>query len=110
MDRQNFTDNLEAVKRRKILLIRVALSFLFILLVSSMWMAKAHPHDAIRSLFKTAGIMAFGAVVYACVASIQAMARRLGLHCPHCGRNLSGLPGQRALASGTCFHCGQNLF
>jgi hypothetical protein len=110
MDKQLFIDNLETVKRRKILLIRLSLSFLFIILVTSMWMSKAHPHDGLQSAFKTASMFGFMIVVYACVASIQRLGKRLGLHCPHCQRNLSGLPGQQSAASETCVHCGQRIF
>jgi hypothetical protein len=110
MDKHVFSRNLETVKRRKILLIRVSLSLLFLILVTSMWMAKAHPHDAVRSTFKTVSLLGFMAVVYLCVASIQRLAQRLGLLCPHCSRGLSGLQGQQALASETCGHCGQRIF
>ena len=51
MDKQTFVANLLTVKKRKILLIRVALSILFVTLVAAMWMSKAHPHDAVRTTF-----------------------------------------------------------
>jgi uncharacterized membrane protein YkgB len=110
MDKRTFVDRLEAVKRRKILLIRISLSVLFVILATSMWMSKAHPNDGVRPVFKSASIFGFMIVVYACVASLQRMGRRLGLQCPHCDARLTGLVGQKAAASETCFHCGQRLF
>ena len=110
MDKQLFVENLEAVKKRKILLLRIALSCLFILLVTSVWIGKTHPHDAIRPTFKTFSIFGFMIVVYACVSAIQRMTRRLGLHCPHCNRSLSGPQSHQAVATETCTHCGNRIF
>ena len=110
MDKQAFVTNLEAVKQRKILLIRVALSILFVTLLASVWVTKVHPHDAVRTTFKTFSLLGYGMVVYACVTAIQRMTRRLGLHCPHCGRSLSGPQSHRAVDSGNCFHCGAAIF
>jgi L-lactate permease len=110
MDKQLFVTNLEAVKQRKILLIRVALSILFVTLLTSVYMNKVHPHDAVRTTFKTFSLLGYGIVVYACVTAIQRMTKRLGLHCPHCGRSLSGPQSHRAVESGSCFHCGAAIF
>jgi len=110
MDKAVFVANLAQVKKRKVLLIRVALSALFLLLVGSMWMDKAHPHDQARSAFKTVGTVGFAAVVFLCITSVQRMARRLGLHCPHCGRSLSGPLSRKVVAGGTCYHCGSQVF
>ena len=110
MDKQVFVSNLEAVKKRKILLLRVALSILFVTLCTSVWMQKTHPHDAVRTTFKTFSLIGYGIVVYACVAAVQRMTRRLGLHCPHCNRSLSGPLSHRAVESGNCFHCGMAIF
>jgi hypothetical protein len=110
MDKQLFVTNLEAVKKRKVLLLRIALSFLFIILVASMWLSKTHPHDAIRTTFKTFSILSFMIVVYACISAMQRMNKRLGLHCPHCNRSLAGPQSHRAVATETCFHCGNRIF
>jgi len=110
MDKQAFVTNLEAVKKRKILLIRVALSILFVTLCTSMWMQKVHPNDGVRTTFKTFALLGYGIVVYACVAAVQRMTRRLGLHCPHCNRSLSGPQSHRVVESGNCSHCGLAIF
>jgi DMSO/TMAO reductase YedYZ heme-binding membrane subunit len=110
MDKAVFVANLAQVKKRKILLIRVALSFLFVLLAGSMWMDRAHPHDRAWSAIKTVGTVGFASVVFLCITSVQRMARRLGLHCPHCGRSLSGPLSHRVVAGGTCYHCGNQVF
>ena len=110
MDKQTFVDNLETAKKRKILLLRIALSFLFVILVASMWIGKTHPHDAVRPAFKTFSILGFMAVVYLCVSAAQRLTRRLGLHCPHCSRSLAGPMSRQAVASETCTHCGMRIF
>lgn len=110
MEKTTFVTNLALLRKRKILLIRVALSLLWLTLVAFMWLSKAHVSDGFRHVFKTGAILLFGSVVYACVAAMGSMARRLGLHCPHCQRSLAGPNSQRAVDNGTCFHCGMNLF
>jgi len=110
MDKQVFLTNLEAVKRRKILLLRIALSILFVTLVASVWVTKVHPHDGVRTTFKTFSLLGYGIVVYACVTAVQRMTRRLGLHCPHCDRSLSGPLSHRVVESGNCSHCGMAIF
>ena len=108
--RADFVGRLDRLNRRKILLLRVALSCLFVLLVTSMWMTKAHPHDTVHSVFKVLSALGFMVVVYVCVASLQRLGRRLGLYCPHCGGRLTGVLGRRAAAAEACVHCRQNLF
>jgi hypothetical protein len=110
MEKLEFEANLAAVKERKILLLRVALSTLFVLLVTSMWIDKAHPHDGVRTVFKTVSLIGYPMVVFVCITAVQRMSRRLGLHCPHCDRSLSGPVGRKVLASDTCCHCGNRLF
>ena len=110
MDKQLFIANLATVRRRKILLIRVVLSILFVLLVASMWLNKTHPHDRIHATFKTASSAGFLIVVFLAMTSMQRLTRRLGLHCPHCNRSLSGPLSHRAVTEETCFHCGRPLF
>jgi DNA-directed RNA polymerase subunit RPC12/RpoP len=110
MDKDVFVANLKTVKERKILLLRVALSILFVTLVASVWVGKAHPHDAVQTTFKTFSMLGYAIVVYACVAAVQRMTRRLGLHCPHCGRSLSGPLSHRVVDSGNCSHCGSAIF
>jgi len=110
MDKQMFVTNLEVVKKRKILLIRVALSILFVTLVTSVWINKVHPHDGLRTTFKTFSMLGYGMVVYACVTAIQRMTRRLGLLCPYCKRSLSGPLSHRVVDSGNCSHCGMSIF
>jgi len=110
MDKDVFVTNLETVKKRKILLIRVALSILFVTLVASVWVGKVHPHDAVQTTFKTFSLLGYAVVVYACVAAVQRLTRRLGLHCPHCDRSLAGPQSHRVVASGNCSHCGMAVF
>jgi hypothetical protein len=110
MDKQTFVANLKTVKKRKILLMRVALSLLFVTLVASMWVTKAHPHDGVRTTFKTVSLLGFAMVVFACVSAIQRLTRRLGLHCPQCDRSLSGPLSHKVVDSGNCSHCGAALF
>jgi len=110
MDKQVFVTNLGMVKKRKILLIRVALSILFVTLLTSVYMNKVHPHDAIRTTFRTFSLLGYGMVVYACISAIQRLTRRLGLHCPHCNRSLSGPLSHRVVESGNCSHCGAAIF
>jgi len=110
LEKTTFVTNLTLLRKRKILLIRVALSLLWLTLVAMMWLSKAQVTDGFRNGFKTGAILLFGAVVYVCVAALGRMSRRLGLHCPHCQRSLTGPNSQRAVDNGTCFHCGMNLF
>jgi hypothetical protein len=108
--RADFVGRLDRLNRRKILLLRVALSCLFVLLLTSMWMTKAHPHDTVHSAFKAVSTLGFMAVVYACLASLQRLGRSLGLYCPHCGGRLTGVLGRKAALAEACVHCGQSLF
>jgi hypothetical protein len=110
MDKQLFVTNLEAVKKRKILLIRIALSVLFIILVGNMWLSKTHPHDGVLSTFKTVSILGYMIVVFVCVTAMQRLTKRKGLHCPHCNRSLSGPQSHRVVDSETCIHCGNRIF
>jgi len=110
LDKNLFIANLTLVRKRKILLIRLALSLLFLTLVASMWLSKAPVTAGFRQTFKTVSTLGFGMVVYACVAAIGRMTRRLGLHCPHCQRSLAGPLSHRAVSAETCFHCGGSLF
>jgi len=110
LDKSLFIENLARVRKRKVLLLRLSLSLLFVILAASMWLSKAQVTDGFRHGYKTVSILVFGLVVYACVAAIARMTRRLGLHCPHCQRSLAGPLSHRAVASDTCFHCGMGLF
>jgi len=91
-------------------MIRVALSILFVLLVAAMYVNKVHPHDGIRTVFRAVCLLGYPGVVYLCIASVQRQNRRLGLHCPHCGRSLSGPLSHSVAASGNCMHCGDIVF
>ena len=64
----------------------------------------------LMTTFKTFALLGYGMVVYACVAAVQRMTRRLGLHCPHCNRSLSGPQSHRVVESGNCSHCGLAIF
>jgi len=110
MDKQAFIQNLDLVKRRKILFIRIGMSLLFITLCTSMWLTKTtiSPRDFL--LFKGIAIAGFAALAYTFISRIQRMSRHLGLHCPSCNRNLSGPQSHRVLASDQCFQCGMKLF
>jgi len=110
MEKQVFITNLNAVKKRKILLLRIALSILFVTLICSVYVNKMHPHDGLMSTFKTFTLLGYAIVVYACVTAYQRIARRLGLHCPHCGRNLAGSQSGRVVETGNCSHCGLAIF
>ncbi len=110
MHKDEFAANLAVVKKRKILMIRVALSILFVLLATSMYMNKVHPKDGVRSVFLAVCMVGYPAVVYLCITSVQRLGRRLGLHCPHCGRSLSGPLAHKVVESGTCLHCGNYVF
>lgn len=109
MDKATFVANLAFVKKRKILLYRVALVALFALLATSMWMTKAHPGSAMTT-FRIIGTGAFGVLVFVLMTMVQRMNRRLGMHCPHCDRNLSGPLSRRVVESDTCVFCGNLLF
>lgn len=110
MDKQIFIQNLAQVRRRKILLIRIGLSLLFITLCTSMWLTKTRiSHNGIL-VFKGIAIAGFAALVYSFIAMIQNMSRRLGLYCPNCNRNLSGPLSQKVISSDQCFQCGMKLF
>ena len=108
MDRQEFIQNLERVKRRKILLIRLGASLLFVTLCSSMWLSKTHP--SALGMFKMVAIAIFAAMAYTFITTTQSLSRRLGLHCPGCGRNLSGPMSHKVLSTDQCFQCGMKLF
>ncbi|MDR3669441.1 MAG: hypothetical protein P4L36_01270 [Holophaga sp.] len=110
MDKDVLITNLAAVKKRKILMMRVALSILFVTLIASAWVGKVHPHDGVHTTFKTLSLFGYALVVYACVSAVQRMTRRLGLLCPHCGRSLSGPQSHRVVDSGNCSHCGLAIF
>jgi hypothetical protein len=71
---------------------------------------KVHPDDGVRTVFKTFSLLGYALVVFACVTAVQRLTRRLGLHCPHCGRSLSGPMSHRVVDSGNCSHCGMAIF
>ena len=110
MDKQTFLQNLAQIRRRKLLLIRIGASLLFITLCTSMWLSKTRisPHGLL--MFKGIAIAGFAALVYSFIAMLQHMSRRLGLHCPNCNRNLSGPLSHKVIASDQCFQCGMKLF
>lgn len=110
MDKDVLVSNLAAVKKRKILMIRVALSILFVTLVTSVWVGKVHPHDGVQTGFKIVSTLGFALVVFLCVSAVRRLTRRLGLLCPHCGRALSGPLSHRVVESGNCSHCGLAIF
>ena len=110
MDKQIFVTNLALLKKRKILVIRIALSILFVTLLTSVYMNKVHPDDAIRSSFRTFSLIGYGIVVYTCISAIQRLTRRLGLLCPQCNRSLSGPQSHRVVQSGNCNRCGAAIF
>ena len=110
MDKQTFIQNLALVRRRKLLLIRIGASLLFVTLCTAMWLSKTSmsPHGLL--LFKGLAIAGFAALVYSFIVMLQNMSRRLGLHCPSCHRNLSGPLSHKVLSSDQCFQCGMKLF
>lgn len=110
MDKQVFIRNLDTIKRRKVLLIRVGMSLLFITLCTAMWLTKTTITPRGMLTFKMVAIAVFGALAYAFVAMIQRLARRLDMYCPNCGRNLSGPLSHKVLANDQCFQCGMRLF
>ena len=110
MDKQGFIDNLNRHRRHKAFMIRIAMSVLFMALAGSMWMDKVHPHDGARTAYRAAAGVAVVVAVFLCLTAVQRLGRRLGLHCPHCDRSLSGPVGRKVLASDTCCHCGNRLF
>jgi hypothetical protein len=110
MDKQVFLQNLELVRRRKALYIRLGASLLFITLCTSMWLTKTSISPRGFLLFKGAAIACFAALAYGFITRIQKLCKRLGLHCPGCNRNLSGPQSPRVLASGQCHQCGMKLF
>jgi hypothetical protein len=110
MDKQAFLQNLDLVRRKKALYIRIGMSLLFITLVTSMWLTKTSIGPRGFLLFKGTAIAGFAALAYVFLTRIQKLCKRLDLHCPGCSRNLSGPQSQRVLASGQCFQCGMKLF
>lgn len=110
VDKHVFTENLNQVRRRKILLIRIGLSLLFVTLCTSMWLTKTAITARGMLTFKVVAVMSFGGLVYAFITAMQRMSRCLGLYCPNCGRNLSGPMSRKVLASDQCFQCGMKLF
>ncbi|HWQ10060.1 MAG TPA: hypothetical protein VN436_13160 [Holophaga sp.] len=110
MDKQVFTANLIQLQRRKVLLMRIGLSLLFVTIISSAWMRKNHVDQQTMLIYKSIAIGVFAAMAYAFVTVIQNMARRLGLNCPKCGKNLSGPLANKVLSSDQCFRCGTRLF
>jgi hypothetical protein len=110
MDKQLFIQNLEEVRRRKILLIRIGMSLLFITLCTAMWLSKTRISANGLLMFKGVAIAGFAGLVYGFLTMLQNLSRRLGLHCPNCNRNLSGPQSHRVLSSEQCFQCGMKLF
>jgi hypothetical protein len=110
LDRQVFTQNLYLAKRRKILLLRIGLSLLFITLCTTMWLSKTKITPHAMLVYKTIAIAFFAALAYAFISMVQKMVRRLELHCPNCNRNLSGPMSHQVIESGQCFQCGMKLF
>jgi hypothetical protein len=110
MDKQVFIENLTQFRRRKILMIRIGASLLFITLSTSMWLSTTSisPHG--MQLFKWTAIAGFAALMYTFIVKLQNMSKRLDLHCPHCDRNLSGPLSQKVLSTDQCFQCGAKLF
>lgn len=110
MDKQVFLQNLLQLQRRKVLLMRIGLSLLFVTLIASVWLKKHHIDPQSLLIYKSIAIGVFAAMAYAFVTVIQSMARRLGLNCPKCGKNLSGPLANKVLSSEQCFRCGTRLF
>ncbi len=110
MDRQLFTNNLQLAKRRKILLLRIGLSLLFITLCTSMWLSKTPITPRSMLVFKVGAIAFFAGLAYTFITMIQKFCRRLDLYCPNCNRNLSGPMSHKTLESGECYQCGMRLF
>ena len=110
MDKQVFIQNLEQVKRRKVLLMRIGLSLLFVTICAAAWMKKSQVNPQAMLTFKTIAIAVFAALAYTFVTMIQNMSRRLGLNCPNCNRSLSGPLSHKVLSSDQCFRCGTRLF
>ena len=110
MDKQVFLQNLALDRRRKILLIRIGLSLLFVTLCTSMWLSKTRTSPHAMLMFKGIAIAGFAAMAYAFIVMIQNLSRRLGLHCPSCHRNLSGPQSHKVISSDRCFQCGMKLF
>lgn len=110
MDKQAYIENLDQVRRRKILLIRIGLSLLFVTLCTSMALTKTAISPRGMLVFKAAAVVSLAALAYVFITMIQRMCRRLGLYCPNCGRNLTGPMCQKVLSSDQCFQCGMKLF
>lgn len=110
MDKQTFVQNLALVKSRKILLLRIGLSLLFVTLCVSIYLTKTRASHADLLTFKLIAMAVLAAVAYASVTMIQNMCRRLGLYCPNCKRNLSGALSHKVVATDSCFQCGTKLF
>lgn len=110
MDRQVFTQNLQQAKRRKVLLLRIGLSCLFIAICTYMWLSKTAITPRTMLLFKVGTIAFLAGLAYLFITMVQSLCRRLELHCPNCQRNLSGPLSHKTLESGHCFQCGMKLF
>jgi len=110
MDKQLFIQNLDLVKRKKILYIRVGMSLLFVTLCTAMWLSKTTLSPREFLTFKGVAIAGFAALAYVLISRIQGLSKSLGLHCPNCSRNLSGPQSHRVLATDQCFQCGMKLF
>lgn len=109
MDRQVFTQNLQTAQRRKILLLRIGLSCLFVAICATMWLSKTAITPRGMLLFKGGLIAFFGGLAYVLITLVQKTCRRLDLYCPNCNRNLSGPLRHKVLDSGECFQCGMKL-
>jgi hypothetical protein len=110
MDKQVFIQHLNMMNRRKILLIRIGMSLLFLTLCTFMWLTKSGISPRSMFIFKATATAFFAGLVFTFITMLQKMSRRLNLHCPSCNRNLSGPMSQRVLASDQCFQCGMRLF
>ena len=110
MDKPEFVANLNQVKQRKVLLLRIGLSLLFVTICGWMWLSKTAPGSSTLHGFKTIAIAVFAALAYGFLTHLQKLSRRLGLHCPSCNRNLSGPLSHKVVESGNCFQCGTKLF
>jgi hypothetical protein len=110
LDKPTFVANLAFVKKRKILLYRIALGVLFVILATSMWLTKTHPGSTVMTAYRVGSTAVFGTLVFVFMSMVQRMNRAMGMHCPHCDRNLSGPAGRRAVETDTCAFCGNPLF
>jgi hypothetical protein len=110
MDKAQFVANLAFVKKRRTLLYRIALVVLFLILAATMWLSKTHPADHVHAVFKTASTVGYGILVFVFMTVTHRLGRRMGMHCPHCDRNLSGQQSRRVVETDTCVFCGNPLF